>query len=169
MKKFALALLTTLAFAQAHAQVNQDLVLDGERWLAKFTGYVCDDGNTQVATPEEIAAKGIQFTTASADYSLDNILLKATFSEDGATCGYSAILFADNAAWTVKLEKSNAYATAGTSTCAAGKAFLDNLLSFNAYKYLHGRVALYVPVADASKLCSSDKVGIHIQVTGRVK
>ncbi|KHD89642.1 MAG: hypothetical protein OM95_02660 [Bdellovibrio sp. ArHS] len=169
MKKMALVLLTTFAFAQAHAQENKDLVLEGERWLAKFTAYVCDDGNTQVATPEEIAAKNIQFTTASADYSLDNILLKATFVEDGATCSYSSLLLADNAAWTAKLVQSNAYATTGSSTCAVGKAFLDNLLSFNAYKYLHGRVAVYVPVADAGKLCSSDKVGLHLQVTGRVK
>lgn len=167
MKKIIFALMLTLPMAQAHA--DQDLVLEGERWLAKFTGYVCDDGNTQASTPAEIASKNILFTTASTDMSLDNILLKATFEENGSVCRYSAMLFADNAAWTIKLVDSKAYATSGTSDCAEGKAYLDNLLTFNTYKYLHGRAAIYVPVADAAQLCSSDKVGIHIQVTGRVK
>ncbi|AHZ84128.1 hypothetical protein [Bdellovibrio bacteriovorus] len=166
MKKFVLALLLVLPFS---AQANQDLVLDGERWLAKFTAYVCDDGNTQTATPVDISSRNIIFTTASADYSLDNILLKATYTEGDSTCNYSTLMLADNALWTVSLSQSKAYATSGTSDCSEGKAYLDQLLAKNDYKYLHGRVAVYVPVSDAADLCDSDKVGIHIQVTGRVK
>ncbi len=168
MKKIIFALMMTFPFSQAFA--NQDLVLDGERWLAKFTAYVCDDGNTQAAAiPSEIAARNIVFTSASTDYSLDTVLLKATFTEEGSTCSYSTILEADNAQWTVALADSKAYATTGDSSCAEGKAYLDTLLAFNTYKYLHGRVAIYVPFTDAAPLCGSDKVGIHLQVTGRVQ
>ncbi|WP_374035501.1 hypothetical protein ACES2I_07230 [Bdellovibrio bacteriovorus] len=166
MKKFVLALMMVLPFT---AQANQDLVLDGERWLAKFTAYVCDDGNTQTATPVDISSRNIIFTNASADYSLDNILLKATYTEGDSTCNYSALMLADNALWTVSLVNSKAYATSGTSDCSATKSYLDQLLAKNDYKYLHGRVAVYVPASDAQDLCDSDKVGIHLQVTGRVK
>ena len=167
MKKMVLALMMILPFAQA--QANQDLVLESERWLAKFTAYVCADGNTQVATPAELASKNVVFTTASADYSLDNILLKATFEENGAVCRYSTLLFADNTGFTIKLVESKAFSEDGSSDCAAGKAALDTLLAFNPYKYLHGRAAVYVPVADAAALCGADTVGIHLQVTGRVQ
>lgn len=95
--------------------------------------------------------------------------MKATFIENGITCNYSSLLFADNANKTVKLEQSKAYSTQGDSACSEGKTYLDNLLAFNTYKYLHGRVAIYVPTTDSQALCSSDKVGIHLQVTGRVQ
>lgn len=166
MKKTMIALFVTLMTTQAVA--SQDLVLEGERWLAKFTGYVCDDGNTPAAgVPQEFANFGVQFTSAAADYSLDNIILKATFVEDQSVCNYSAILFADNANHTVALTQSHAYDPAGTTSCVYGKAILDSFLSFNNYKYLHGRVAIYIPVAQAEAFCSSDVVGLHLQVTGR--
>lgn len=168
MNKIMTALLMILSTTQAFA--NQDLVLDGERWLAKFTAYVCDDGNTQAqAIPQVLVEKNVVFTTASSDHSLDNVLLKATFTEQGTTCNYSALLHADNAQFNVGLVNSNAYSTDGNSTCEEGKAFLDQVLEFNTYKYLHGRVAIYIPFADSAALCGSDKVGLHLQVTGKVQ
>ena len=168
MKTLIAALFMVLPVSQAFAQ---DLTLPGERWLAKFTGYVCEDGNTQTsAVPAALAEKNVVFGKASTDMSLDNILLMATFEENGAVCSYSSILFADNAAWTAQLVQSHAWSAEGTS-CAEGKALLDGLLAMNDYKYLHGRAAIYVPVADAAALCSADSntVGLHLQVTGRVQ
>ncbi|MBO9667481.1 MAG: hypothetical protein J7501_11800 [Bdellovibrio sp.] len=171
MKSIFASLLVTLSFSSAFA-TEGDLVLPGERWLAKFTAFVCEDGNTQTASiPADFAAWNVQFGKASTDYSLDNLLVKATFVEAGVTCSYSSIIFADNAAKTAVLVQSNAYAPAGGSDCAQGKAFLDSALKSNTYKYLHGRVAIYVPASDAAAQCSaqSTAVGLHFQVTGKVQ
>lgn len=170
-KNIFAALLITVSISSAFA-ADSDLTLPNERWLSKFTAYVCEDGNTQTtSTPEQFAAFNVAFGKVSTDYSLDNYLLKATFDQDGATCSYSAIMLADNAAWTIKLVDSKAYATTGTSDCVAGKAFLDQTLAANTYKYLHGRAAIFVPAKDAAAQCGaqSTTVGLHFQVTGRVQ
>ncbi|MBX2996534.1 MAG: hypothetical protein KF681_17060 [Bdellovibrionaceae bacterium] len=172
MKKNILGfLLATLTVTSAFA-TESDLTLPGERWLAQFTAYVCDDGNTQTqSVPAELAALKVAFGRATTDYSLDNLLVKATFEEDGVTCNYSSLLFADNAAWTIKLLDSKAYAPAGGSTCAAGKAVIDALLKDNKYKYLHGRAAIFVPVQDAAAQCGegATTVGLHFQVKGKIQ
>lgn len=169
MKTILAALFLTLSFSSAFANEG-DLVLPGERWLAKFTAYVCEDGNTQTSSvPEQFAAKNIVFDKASTDISLDNLLLKATFEENGVTCSYSAFVSADNDAWTAELVQSKAFAPAGGTDCTEGKAFLDSLLKFNTYKYLHGRAAIYVTTSDAVALCGTSTVGLHFQVTGKVQ
>lgn len=171
MKKVILASMLALSFSQAFAN-DGDLTLPGERWLAKFTAFVCGDGNTQTASvPAEFAAKKVVFGRATTDYSLDNLLIKATFEENGAVCNYSALLFADNAAWTVKLVDSKAFSAANESSCVEGKAFLDAALADNAYKYLHGRAAIFVPTTDAAAQCGEGNttVGLHFQVSGKIQ
>lgn len=172
MKKSVLvSLLMTLAFSNAFA-ADSDLTLPGERWLAEFTAYVCEDGNTKTASvPADFAAYNVQLGRTTTDMSLDNLLVKGTFEQDGVTCNYSALLFADNAKWTAQLVDSKAYAAAGGSDCAQGKAFLDGALKFNTYKYLHGRAAIYVPATDAAAQCggTATTIGLHFQVRGKIQ
>ena len=167
MKKMILAaLFAVTALSNTFAQ-SADLVLDGERWLAKWTAYVCDDGHTQATeVPAELAEYNVEFNHLGADYSLDNIIVKASYEENGVACSYSAILFADNAAWTVELVESRGLPV---NDCANGKAVIDSVLEFNSYKYLHGRAAIFVPFSNAEKACNdgSGKIGIHFQVYGR--
>lgn len=171
MKKIILgSFLAALSLTSAFAN-DGDLTLPGERWVAKFTAFVCNDGNTQTASvPADFAAKNIVFGRATTDITLDNLLLKATFEENGVACNYSALIFADNAAWTAKLVDSRAYSADGSSDCAEGKAYLDSMLAFNNYKYLHGRAAVYIPVSDAALQCGAEatSVGLHFQVTGKI-
>lgn len=172
MKKVILgSFLAALSLTSAFA-TEGDLTLPGERWEAKFTAYVCADGNTQTASvPADFASRKIVFGRATTDMSLDNLLLKATFEENGVVCNYSALVFADNAAWTAKLVESKAYAPNGGSECVEGKAYIDSMLDFNAYKYLHGRAAVMIPVADAAAQCGAEAttVGLHFQVTGKIQ
>ncbi len=168
-KAFFAALVAMTALTSAFAN-NTDLVLENERWFGKFTSYVCDDGNTQaLEVPAELADYNVAFNHIGTDYSLDNFVLKATFEENGTKCNYSAFLTADNAAWTIALSESRAFATEGTGTCGAGQAIIDEVLAFNNYKYLHGRAAIFFPFSNANAACldGSGKIGIHFQVLGR--
>ncbi|MEA9356202.1 hypothetical protein SHI21_08315 [Bacteriovorax sp. PP10] len=171
MKKIILAsVFAALSLTTAIAN-DGDLTLPGERWATKFTAFVCGDGNVQAtAVPTDFAAYNIQISTMTTDYSLDNYLVKATFQENNVTCNYSAILLADNAAWTIKLVDSRAYSTVDGSVCAAGKAVLDSALADNKYAYLHGRAAIFAPVAGAEASCGAGAsvVGLHFQVTGKL-
>lgn len=147
-----------------------DLTMPGERWNSKFTAFVCGDGNVQAAAvPTDFAAYDIQLGRLTTDMSLDNFLLRATFVENGVSCRYSAILLADNAAWTIKLVDSKAFSAEGTS-CASGKEVIDAALADNSYKYLHGRAAIFAPVAGAEASCGAGAttVGLHFQVTGKL-
>lgn len=163
MKKMILA---TLVLVSLTGTASAELVLDGERWLAKWTAYVCDDGHTESqVVPAELAEYNVQFGHFGADYSLDNGITKATFVENGVECNYSAILFADNDAKTVELVQSEA---TPALECANGKAVIDNVLNFNEYKYLHGRIAIYVPFSNSAEGCANEsKIGLHYQVYGR--
>lgn len=148
-----------------------DLTMPGERWNSKFTAFVCGDGNVAAqAVPTDFATYNIELGRMTTDFSLDNYLLRATFVENNVTCNYSAILLADNAAWTIKLIESKAYAPVGGSDCLAGKAIIDSALADNKYAYLHGRAALWAPVAGAEASCGagSTTVGLHFQVTGKL-
>lgn len=171
MKKFIFAaLLSVLSVSCAFAAQNTDLVLENERWYGKFTAYVCDDGNTQaLEVPAEFADYNVTFAHIGTDYSLDNFVMTATFEENGTKCNYSALLLADNAAWTIALTESKAYATEGTGSCGAGQAMIDEVLAFNNYKYLHGRAAIYFPFSNSITACvdGSGKIGLHFQVLGR--
>lgn len=170
MKKILLSALVALSMTTAIAN-DGDLTIPGQRWLGKFTAFVCGDGNTQTASvPSEFTAQNIVFGKLVTDYSLDNYLIKATFEEDGVACNYSSILLADNAAWTVKLIDSKAYAPNRGSECLRGKATIDATLNDNKYKYLHSRAAIFVPSQDAAALCGegSTTVGLHFQVVGKI-
>ncbi len=171
MKKVILASMLALSLTSAFANEG-DLTLPGERWAAKFTAFVCGDGNTQTSSiPADFAERNVVFGKATTDMSLDNLLVRATFQEDGVTCNYSVLLLADNAAWTVKLVDSKAYSLNNESACLEGKAFLDSALADNKYKYLHGRAAIYVPASDASVQCGegNSTIGLHFQVTGKIQ
>ncbi len=166
MKKMILALVSVMALTNSFAA---DLELDGERWLSKWTAYVCDDGNTLATEePAELADYQVEFTKLSTDMSLDNVLIKATFVENGVKCSYSSILLADNAAWTICLVESRALPEAD---CANGKAVVDSVLEFNSYKYLHGRAAIFFPFSNSNVACTdgAGHIGLHFQVTGRVQ
>ncbi len=164
-KRLSLIALIALAFNNANAQAQTDLVLEGERWVGKWTGYVCDDGNTEAAeAPAELMDYGVEFTHIGADYSLDNVTIRAQYQENGVTCNYSSILFADNDAWTVELVESRVYPA---DSCASGKELMDQTFEMNDYKYLHGRVAVYVPFSNSQMACGSENIGIHFQVTGK--
>lgn len=171
MKKIILAsALAALSLTTAIAN-DGDLTLPGERWNSKFTAFVCGDGNVQAAAvPTDFAAYGIQMGRMTTDYSLDNYLIRATFTEDNVTCNYSAILLADNAVWGIKLVESKAYASEGGSECLGGKAVIDSALADNKYAYLHGRAAIWAPVAGAEASCGAGAttVGLHFQVTGKL-
>ena len=156
--------------AVSSAFANTDLALENERWYGKFTAYVCNDGNTQAAeVPAEFAGYNVEFGHIGTDYSLDNFIMKATFTENGTECSYSAFLTADNAAWTIALTESRAFAVNGNGTCEEGKAVIDQVLTFNNYKYLHGRAAIYSTFSNADVACAdgSGKIGLHFQVLGR--
>lgn len=170
MKKFvlmaALALLTA-AFAGAN---EGDLVLPGERWLGKFDKYICAAFGAAVERPAAFEAFNVNFEQVTTDYSLDNVLLKASFEENGVYCRYSALLFADNAAFTIQLVESKAYAPAGGS-CENGKALLDTALTFNEYLY-YGHphnAAIMVSVPGATEVCGQDRVGVNFVLKGRLQ
>ena len=171
MKKMILAsVLTALSLTTAIAN-DGDLTIPGERWNSKFTAFVCGDGNVQAqALPTDFAQYNIQIGRMTTDMTLDNYLLRATFVENNVTCHYSAILLADNAAWTIGLVESKAYAAVGESDCLAGKAVLDSALAANKYAYLHGRAAIWAPVSGAELSCGAGAttVGLHFQVTGKL-
>lgn len=171
MKKIIMTGLFTALFLTTAIANDGDLTMPGERWNSKFTAFVCGDGNTQASeTPIDFATYGIELGQMTTDISLDNFLLRATFVENNVTCKYSAILLADNAAWTIKLINSKAYAIDGDSQCLEGKAVIDSALADNQYKYLHGRAAIWAPVNGAEISCgaSSNTVGLHFQVLGKL-
>ncbi len=164
IKFLLVVLLGGLSFFNAHAE-EAGLELEGERWVGKWTSYVCDDGNTlAVVAPAELMEHQVQFTHIGADYSLDNITIRAEFVENGQACQYSSLLTADNDAWTIELNESRAIPS---SDCQAGKEVIDTTLAANNYKYLHGRAAVYVPFSNSQEACGEDNIGIHFQVTGK--
>ncbi len=169
MKRIVLSALFALSSTAALAR-DLDLTLPGERWVAEYTMNVCADGFTPVAQASHLDALSVRFGRFSTDMSLDNALLKATFSQDGATCAYSALLLADNSANTISLVESRAFAVNGDSDCLAGKDVIDTTLEHNSYRYLHGRLAIDVAAANAEAVCGagSTTIGLHFQVRGRL-
>lgn len=167
------ALVSLCLFAAVPAWAAQDLSLPGERWLAKGTGYLCGASGTEIAdAPAAFSALQVSFTSLTTDYSLDNALIKAQFVEDGNACSYSALMFADNAAYTIKLVESNAFAQEEGASCAKGKAVLDKALAFNDYLYW-GRphhVTVMIADRDAAASCGAEatRVGIDFTLVGRL-
>ena len=140
---------TDSQIAEQGEVINTDLVLEGERWLGKANGYVCQDKTTVIARPASLEAFNVVFEGASTDFSLDNGLLKATFEEAGVACRYSAFIDADNTAFTLALKESRAYAVDGVGSCEGGKALLDGILASNDYLYYGHPHHLGVVVVDA--------------------
>lgn len=170
MKKLllvAMVLSSVSAFAQ-----ESDLTIPGEKWIAKFNKYVCaafEDGVPATTTHSDL---NIQFSQITTDYTLDNGLIKATFTQDGVTCRYSAIMFADNAASTIKLIESKAFAPEGGSDCNLGREVIDSQLIMNDYLY-YGHphnLAIMVPDSRASEVCgeAATHIGINFVVSGRI-
>lgn len=168
MKKTLFLCLMALIPAASFA-AEGDLELPGERWLAKFDRYVCDYDKATVQ-PAELADLKVTFEKASTDYSLDNVLLLATFEDKGVACRYSALLLADNAAFSSRLVESKAFNAQGAD-CSAGKAVLDRNLAANNYLYYGHphRIAIMMPVADAEAVCGAGKntIGVEFVLSGR--
>lgn len=166
--KFLTAVLATLSLS---AFANEgDLVLQGAKWAAKHTGYKCAAFGADVARPAAFEKLNVSFEGLTSDSTLDNGLIKGTFTENGVTCRYNAIIFADNAASTIRLVESKAYSPSKASDCAEGKRVID--AAFESLNYLYWghphNLTMMVPVAGAEAVCGSNVVGINFVVSGRI-
>lgn len=168
-KLFALALLLTASLS-SYAQ-SGDLVLQGEKWIAKHTGVVCAAFTPHVSLPSGFANIDVKFEKITTDMTLDNGLIKATFVENGNLCRYNAFLFADNAASTIRLVESKAYSEVKNADCSNGKSVLDAAFEANDYLYYchPHNLAIMVPVEGAAAVCNGSKlIGINFVVAGKV-
>ncbi len=161
---------SSLAFAQTDIQLPQ------EKWAGQFTKFVCDDSGQAVSAPTTMSNMNVNFEMISTDRTLDNALLRATFTENGRTCRYNAVLFADNANNRVQLVQSLAFTTEGEATayrdCVQGKEVLDQLLLDNEYLY-YGHphnLAIMAPMVDAANVCGegAEFVGINFGNAGKL-
>lgn len=172
MKNTLLVALFALMSISAFAN-DGDLTIPGERWLARHAGYVCAAFEPDTNTPVVYADMNLQFESLTTDHSLDNGLIKATFEVEGQVCRYSAILLADNAAATIDLVESKAYAVEGNVDCSAGKEIVDaNLLANDYLYYGHPHnLAIMAPFAGAAEVCGegATHVGIRFVVAGRIQ
>lgn len=149
-----------------------DIVLEGERWLADSTGYKCGAFEESVEATPMLASMNTKFERLSTDYSLDNALVKATFTENGETCRYSALLFADNAAGTIEYVDSKAYAVDSDAKCDNGKEILDQMFSFSKYLYWGHPHHVTIMVSDrtAASICDGkEKIGIDFTLSGIIR
>lgn len=170
MNKLLILSFALLLSLTATAQ-NGDLVLQGEKWIASHTGYVCNTTGTKVEAPSSFKKFQVSFEKITTDASLDNGLIKATFIENGKTCRYNAFVFADNSANTIRLVESKAYAPEGNSECFEGKTMLDAALESNDYLY-YGHphsLAIMTSVEGAEAVCGTSLIGINFIVSGRVR
>jgi hypothetical protein len=159
-------LVSSVAFAQ-----ETDLSLPGEKWAAKFTGFVCAASTPAQAAPVAFAKYQVAFERLTTDSTLDNGLIKATFVENGKSCRYSAIILADNAAATSRLIQSKAFSPSEDSECTEGKAALDAHFENNTYLY-YGHphnIAFMAFTEGAEEVCEgSSQVGVNFVVAGKV-
>lgn len=170
MKKMLLCALMGLSL---NVLANDDLTLPGAKWVAKSTGYVCEAYGAAVVGPVSHVDLDVKFENIVTDSTLDNGLVKATFTQDGSICRYSAILLADNALSTIKFVDSKAYAVSGNSDCLAGKQTLDENFAFNNYLYWGHphHLTILVPATSAEAVCGAGAthVGIDFVVSGRLQ
>lgn len=170
MKKILAVALSTLSMS-AFAQ-DGDLVLQGAKWIAKFENFICVEAGPSVGAPSSFEKLNVKFEALTADSTLDNGLIKASFSENGKSCRYNAIIFADNAASTYKIVQSKAYNTADNSECAEGKATLDEALTAGDYLYWGRphRITFLASAEGAEVSCpGSSQVGVSFVVSGRIQ
>ncbi len=163
---FAVAL-TTLLTVPAFSHEG-DLTLPGAKWFANFTGYVCSPGIQLAEAPANYASLNVKFERMVTDATLDNGLLTASFEESGKECRYSAILFADNAAQTIRFVESKAFAVTDGTECSEGKAVLDSALEYNDYLYYGRPHNLAIMAPNAGEYCGSGLVGINFVVGGKL-
>ena len=171
MKKIVWCLMFVVSsFAMSQ---ESDLVLEGERWLAKSTGYVCNAFEETVERTPGHERFNVQFSQLSTDYTLDNVLVKASFDQGGSNCSYSVLLFADNANETVKFVESRAFALNGDSNCLEGKDMLDKQFALNKYLYWGHphHVSIVVPDEGSASVCGpgATHIAIDFTLSGRVR
>ena len=168
--KFIIATVFAALSLSAFAQEG-DLVLQGEKWIAKFTGYKCAAFGADVARPAALEKLNVVFEKLTTDSTLDNGLVKATFTQDGVNCRYNAIIFADNAASTIRLVESKSYSPEKKSECNEGKVVLDAALESIDYLYWghpHNLTRM-APVEGAEAVCGNGLIGFNFVVAGRVQ
>ncbi len=169
----ATACLGLASLASTAQAAEGDLVLPGAKWWAGFESYVCSPEQTGVSTPAFLADLNVKFDRIVTDSTLDNVLLTANFAEGESDCRYSAILFADNAAKTIRLVESKAFAATGDATCQAGKEVLDSKVSATNYLYYGHphRAAIMMATPDAEALCGAGAtaVGPAFVVKGKIQ
>lgn len=169
MKALIIASIISIVSATAMAQ---DLTLPGAKWIAKHTDYKCAAFGGSVNPPAAHAKFKVVFENLVTDSSLDNGLLTATYTDKGMVCRYSAIVFADNAASTMRLVQSKAVALKKRrgDDCLDGKVLLDRSLESNNYLYWghpHNlTIMMRVPGAQAS--CGNDFIGLNFVVAGKL-
>lgn len=115
----------------------------------------------------------MKFERITTDSTLDNVLLKASFTENGKACRYNAILFADNAANTYRLVTSKGYSPMDNSECLEGKSILDNAFAGKEYitwSHRPENVALMIPLEAADMSCpGATELGVNFVVAGRIR
>lgn len=170
VKKLLLVATVVMSMSSAFA-AEGDLVLPGAKWIAKFNKYVCAAFGPEATQPAGHSDLKVKFEQITTDSTLDNGLITASFKVEGKTCRYSALLLADNAAATIRLVESKAFAPEGDVDCSAGKAELDASLESNDYLY-YGHphnLAIMAPVTGAEKVCGGQKlIGVNFVVSGRI-
>ncbi len=162
--------LLTLSFMSVFAQAQeQDLELAGERWVAGHKGYLCEAFGDYVSVPTSHSKMNFTVERLSTDRTLDNVLIVATFEEEGVTCRYSSLLFADNDKGTVELLQSKAYSPTLESNCLVGKQILDEQLQFNDYLYWGHphHVTIMIPENSANSICNNGTglIGVDFTLT----
>ena len=172
MKLFSTLALIALTSTAAHAET--DLQIPGEKWLGKFTGYICSTVGGKVEAPQVYKTLNVKFENVVTDATLDNGVLKATFEVNGNVCRYSAIMLADNTAQTITMIESKSYSNTEGVDCSEGKAILDTQFApVNKY-YYYGHphnMALMVESTDAEAICGAGATsfGVNFVVAGRIK
>lgn len=158
------------------APVITDLLLPGEKWVAAHDNYLCEAFGEPVAAPSFLENLQVKFEMITSDASLDNALMRATFVENGNTCRYNAVLFADNALQKSTLLQSIAYNTNNSPTaymdCVAGKKVLD--AAFAETKYLYyghpHNLAFMIPGEGVGAVCGDKElIGVNFVVKGKLK
>ena len=165
---FSLFVISNPIFAE------EDLNLGGaERWEARFSGYVCNAFQGASVAPYTHRNMHARFDWIRTDRSLDNGLIKGSFLENGVECSYSAILFADNAASTIRLVRSKAFSRqVASEDCSEGKAILDYHLKGNVYLYWGHphHLSIMMPVQDAAQICGekASHIGLDFTVSRKI-
>jgi hypothetical protein len=149
---FALVLAATSTGAVA---AEGDLVLEGEKYSARFKHYTCSGFDNRVLPPIEFDDMDLRYEKLATNRAFDTFILVARFNENGAACRYSVILKPDFEANTASAIESKAFAPEGDSDCMIGKEYLDGLTKNFAYDFTEEpyKIGLKFAVESAADLC----------------